>query len=91
MVCGAGELLRRLLLHVLPKGFMRIRYYDFMANAVRVKSVELIRVSLSIPLLLIKRNEEKLPPTCPYCGAAELVMVALHLRPPMRETSERLR
>ncbi|MEI8631527.1 transposase [Vibrio sp. PP-XX7] len=53
MVCSAGEILRRLLLHVLPKGFMRIRYYGFMANAVRVKSVGLIRTSLEVTPLKV--------------------------------------
>ena len=28
----AGELVRRFLLHVLPKGLMRIRHYGFLAN-----------------------------------------------------------
>uniref|UniRef100_UPI001FED476F transposase n=1 Tax=Vibrio crassostreae TaxID=246167 RepID=UPI001FED476F len=43
MCCNAGELLRRLLLHVLPKGLIRIRYYGFLANAVRVKAIAEIR------------------------------------------------
>jgi len=32
MTLDAVEFLRRFLLHVLPKGFMRIRYYGFLAN-----------------------------------------------------------
>jgi hypothetical protein len=90
MVCDAGELLRRLLLHVLPKGFMRIRYYGFMANAIRVKSVALIRTSLKVTLERDCVLKEKSPVICPCCGAAELVMVALYMRPPMRELEERL-
>jgi hypothetical protein len=89
MVCSAGEILRRLLLHVLPKGFMRIRYYGFMANAVRVKSVELIRTSLEATPLRYKNGEEKSPVICPCCGAAEMIMVELHLRPAMSQPIER--
>lgn len=37
------ELLRRFLLHVLPKGFMRIRHYGFLANAVKRRYLPLIR------------------------------------------------
>ena len=32
MTLDALEFLRRLLLHALPKGFARIRYYGFLAN-----------------------------------------------------------
>jgi len=42
------ELLRRFLLHVLPKGFMRIRHYGYLANRVRVKQLEKIRECLKL-------------------------------------------
>jgi hypothetical protein len=35
MRLDAEELLRRYLLHVLPKGFMRCRHYGFLANRCR--------------------------------------------------------
>ncbi len=35
MTLPAVEFIRRFLLHVLPRGFMRIRHYGFLANAVR--------------------------------------------------------
>jgi len=42
------EFLRRFLLHVLPKGFMRIRHYRYLANRVRVKQPEKIRECLEV-------------------------------------------
>jgi Putative transposase/Transposase zinc-binding domain len=39
----ANEFIRRFLLHVLPSGFVRIRYYGFMANRVRAQNVERCR------------------------------------------------
>ncbi len=42
------EFLRRFLLHVLPKGFMRIRHYGYLANRVRVKQLEKIREWLMV-------------------------------------------
>ncbi len=48
MTLSTQELLRRFLLHVLPKGFMRLRYYGFMANAIRRKSLKVIRSSLAL-------------------------------------------
>ena len=32
MKLGAEEFIRRFLLHVIPKGFMRVRHYGFLAN-----------------------------------------------------------
>jgi Putative transposase/Transposase zinc-binding domain len=43
MTLDAVEFLRRFLLHVLPKGFMRIRYYGFLANRNRAKKLALVR------------------------------------------------
>jgi len=37
------EFLRRFLLHVLPSGFMRIRYYGFLANRNRAENIQLVR------------------------------------------------
>jgi len=37
------KFLRRFLLHVLPKGFMRIRRYGYLANRVRVKQSDKTR------------------------------------------------
>ena len=37
----ATEFLRRFLLHVLPKGFVRIRHYGFLANRHRSETLEL--------------------------------------------------
>ncbi len=43
------EFLHRFLLHVLPKGYKRIRHYGFLANCVRKSKVALLR-----PLLAVK-------------------------------------
>ncbi|WP_263640644.1 transposase [Pseudoalteromonas sp. TAB23] len=43
MTLSCDEFLRRYLQHVLPKGFMRIRHYGFLANACRKRKLALIR------------------------------------------------
>ncbi len=73
MCCNAGELLRRLLLYVFPKGLMRIRYYGFLANAVRVKAIAEIKQSLR------ERPAEK--PCCPNCHSNTIVLVCTNIRP----------
>lgn len=47
MTLSSVEFIRRFLLHVLPSGFMRIRYYGFFANRHRAEKIELARILLS--------------------------------------------
>ncbi len=42
--------LKRLVLHILPKGFQKIRFYGFMANRYRKTMLALCRMLLGIPL-----------------------------------------
>jgi hypothetical protein len=42
--------LKRLVLHILPKGFKKIRFYGFMANRCRKSMLSLCRMLLGIPL-----------------------------------------
>ena len=47
MTLDVFEFIRRFLLHVLPKGFTRIRYYGFLAPRKRKESIELCRQLLN--------------------------------------------
>ena len=49
MTLAAAEFIRRFLLHVLPKGFRRIRHSGFLANACRAAKLERIRAALQAP------------------------------------------
>jgi integrase len=46
MLLSAVEFIRRYLLHVLPKGLMRIRHYGFLANCCRRKKLAQVRRAL---------------------------------------------
>lgn len=46
---AGDEFVRRFLLHVLPKGFMRIRHYGFLSNRSRQQKLSLIRDCLQRP------------------------------------------
>jgi hypothetical protein len=48
MRIDAAELIRRFLLHVLPKGLMRIRHYGLLANPLKAKLVPLCRDLLGV-------------------------------------------
>ena len=47
MTLTATEFLRRFFLHVLPKGFVRIRHFGFLGNRFRVARVKLCRQLLA--------------------------------------------
>ena len=73
MTLHAQEFLRRFFLHVLPKGFVRIRHYGLLANRFRNQLLPLARI------LLAAQGREPLPPPplpdcqlwhCPRCGRA---------------------
>ena len=49
MTLAADEFIRRFLLHVLPEGFQRIRYYGFLANRYRARKLARCRQLLAMP------------------------------------------
>jgi putative transposase len=49
MALTANEFIRRFLLHVLPKGFQRIRYYGFLGNRCREEKLTCCRQLLAMP------------------------------------------
>jgi len=49
MTLGAEEFIRRFLLHVLPAGFQRIRYYGFLGNRYRKEKLARCRHLLGMP------------------------------------------
>jgi hypothetical protein len=77
MTLDTNEFIRRFLMHVLPAGFHRIRYYGFLTCQTRAKNIARIRELLAVPLIPVeaikalnaKPAEPKTPEhPCPYCG-----------------------
>jgi hypothetical protein len=66
MTLDASEFIRRFLLHVLPKGFVRIRYYGFLANASRAAMLTLCRALTDTPSPT--KNSEADDPADPPSG-----------------------
>ena len=64
----ATEPVGRFALHVLPQGFMRVHYYGFLANAVRVKKLKAIRLALKTPEPILEVKDPVFAPACPRCG-----------------------
>jgi hypothetical protein len=79
MRLGTHEFIRRFLLHVLPKGFHRIRHYGLLAGAARKTNLALARVLLAVaPPPHDDMPEEPIDvrPPCPCCGGRMIVIEA---------------
>ncbi len=81
MTLAATEFLRRFFLHVLPRSFVRIRHFGFLANRFRVSRLALCRQLLagdsSMPPAVISgevHSESTSLWHCPRCGATMLVV-----------------
>ena len=79
MTLDALEFLRRFLLHVLPKGFVRIRYYGFLANRHRREQLARARELLAVPVAQ-PANEtadaDSAPQhRCPLCRQGRMLLV----------------
>ena len=89
MTLGADEFIRRFLIHVLPKGFHRIRHYGLFANTGRAANIKRLRELLGqVPAPAVEATERAdeapvLPP-CPCCGGRMIVIEIIE-----RETRSR--
>ena len=81
MTLATGEFIRRFLLHVLPKGFHRIRHYGLLASAVRLESIAQARQLLAVPAPeaddAAAASDEAtvaLAHPCPCCGGRMIII-----------------
>jgi hypothetical protein len=86
MTLQAEEFIRRFLLHVLPSGFMRIRYFGFLSNRQRARKLNRCRDLLhqraaksTLRSMDWKQRYELLTgkeiDLCPFCGKGHMVTV----------------
>jgi hypothetical protein len=88
MTLATDEFIRRFLIHVLPKGFHRIRHYGLLANTNRAANIAHARELLAMPLRLKQPETAEtetakaaepgepsvLPRPCPCCGGRMIVI-----------------
>jgi hypothetical protein len=88
MTLTGEELVRRFLLHVLPKGFMRVRHFGFLANRCRARRLTEIRAALQAPAPEPGEPPQRPGPfdgyPCPKCRTGRLRVTAC-LAPQRRE------
>ena len=98
MTLQAEEFIRRFLLHVLPEGFQRIRYYGFLANRYRREKLTHCRERLGMPSCEPSASEaakdyreryEALTGCslweCPVCHQGRMVVIEILPRSPHRK------
>jgi Putative transposase/Transposase zinc-binding domain len=82
MTLDTGEFIRRFLMHVLPKGFHRIRHYGLFASGGKAECIATARTLLGVPVDAISANvshvgaadeggvhdADTLTTRCPRCG-----------------------
>jgi Putative transposase len=100
MTVEAEEFIRRFLLHVLPEGFQRIRYYGFLANRYREEKLARCRELLDMPAPeppalegakdFRERYQELIAPSfgeCPACHQGRMLVIEILPRSPHRKTA----
>ncbi len=71
MTLATDEFIRRFLIHVLPRGFHRIRHYGLLASSAKLDSLALARKLLGAPISGVEAEPDETPdnrPPCPCCG-----------------------
>jgi hypothetical protein len=95
MTLAADEFIRRFLLHVLPRGFHRIRHYGLLAASTRKANLARARELLAVappPDDDVPEEPRDVRPTCPCCGGP-MIVVEIFARwsqpraPPSKPTS----
>jgi len=82
MTLATGEFIRRFLIHVLPKGFHRIRHYGLLANGNRADNVAKARALLAVPMPVADPDTEAAAgdqpslqaQACPCCGSRMIII-----------------
>jgi Putative transposase/Transposase zinc-binding domain len=83
MTLATHEFIRRFLIHVLPAGFHRIRYYGFLASSKRTENVARARQLLAPPLIPVETikamrtnaaEPDKPERPCPCCGGRMIII-----------------
>ena len=86
MTLAPGEFIRRFLLHVLPKGFHRIRHYGLLASATCKTNIARAKELIAAPLPSIDPPTEHHDadvaagsaadhrPPCPCCGGRMIIV-----------------
>ena len=97
MTIDADEFIRRFLLHILPKGFMKIRYFGFLAHRNKKQAIPILRKLINPDAKLPEKVKETVQEMmlrvtgnditcCPKCKKGKMIIVK-NLPKPDRNSS----
>ena len=97
MTIDADEFVRRFLLHILPKGFMKIRYFGFLAHKNKKHAIPLLRKLINPEAKLPEKVKETVQEMmlrvigsditcCPKCKKGKMIIIK-NLPKPNRNSS----
>ena len=97
MTIDADEFIRRFLLHILPKGFMKIRYFGFLAHRNKKQAIPLLRKLINPDAKLPEKVKETVQEMmlrvtgnditcCPKCKKGKMIIIK-NLPKPDRNSS----
>lgn len=86
MTIDADEFIRRFLLHILPKGFMKIRYFGFLSHKHKKQAIPLLRKLINPDAKLPEKIEETIQEMmlrltgtditcCPKCKKGKMTLI----------------
>lgn len=86
MTLESDEFIRRFLIHVLPRGFQRIRFFGLLSNRNRKEQLAQCRSLLTAPMADLLPNPDDYPAMrqplteesircCPNCGKGEMIRI----------------
>jgi hypothetical protein len=79
MTLEAIEFIRRFSMHILPRGFIRIRHYGILSGTGKTKAIPLIRQQLPPVLTPVEKPPRQLvaynPLVCPCCQTETMVLL----------------
>lgn len=78
---SGSEFVRRVLQHVLPKGFQRVRHYGWLGAAARAKRQRIAALLDWRPPALVTPPPLP-PPKCPGCGKVMMLIGSVARKPP---------
>ena len=78
MTLATDEFIRRFLLHVLPRGFHRIRHYGLLAGSARKASLararQLLERRAAARWMIASAEPDDFRPPCPCCGGRMIII-----------------
>lgn len=76
-----GEFIRRFAMHIMPRGYMRIRHYGILSSTGKIKSLPTIRTQLPMDAAVWKEpravSDLFMPGMCPHCKTATMITLEI--------------